>query len=183
MRSTSAEVHVDIMVPCDKAFSHIVPIDLANIFTGFRPLPAVKGMRDQTGTWDAASQSRTVLLSDGSSAQRPLQRTGFLPILPTPSKVSPASCASSRQKRMANGGLSKARLLNPPPFDGAISSSAEPVGWNHRFPHYPEALARLHGQDFALIKGSSRSVCGLTAGSTRIKMRHVFTGQPVRETN
>ena len=140
MRSTSAEVHVDIMVPCDKAFSHIVPIDLANIFTGFRSLPAVKGMRDQTGTWDAASQSRTVLLSDGSSAQRPLQRTGFLPILPTPSKVSPASCASSRQKRMANGGLSKARLLNPPPFDGAISSSAEPVGWNHSFSSLPRGF-------------------------------------------
>ena len=77
MRSTSAEVHVDIMVPCDKAFSHIVPIDLANIFTGFRPLPAVKGMRNQTGTWDAASQSRTVLLSDGSSAQEALTAYRF----------------------------------------------------------------------------------------------------------
>lgn len=77
MRSTSAEVHVDIMVPCDKAFSHIVPIDLTNIFTGFQPLPAVKGMRNQTGTWDAASQSRTVLLSDGSSAQEALTAYRF----------------------------------------------------------------------------------------------------------
>jgi len=77
MRSTAAEVHADILAPCDKAFSHIVPIDLATIFTGFGPLPAVKGTRDQTGAWDAAGQSRTVLLSDGSSAQEALTAYQF----------------------------------------------------------------------------------------------------------
>lgn len=72
MRSTAAEVQICIAAPRDKAFSLIVPIDLTTIFTGLGPLPAVKGTRDQTGKWDAAGQTRTVLLSDGSSAQEAL---------------------------------------------------------------------------------------------------------------
>jgi hypothetical protein len=35
-------------------------------------LPSVKGTRNQTGGWDAAGQTRTVELSDGSSAQEAL---------------------------------------------------------------------------------------------------------------
>lgn len=72
MRSTSAEVSTTIHAPRAQAFEHIVPIDLASIFTGYGPLPSVSGTRDQTGAWDGAGQTRTVLLSDGSSAQEAL---------------------------------------------------------------------------------------------------------------
>lgn len=77
MRSTSAEVHTTIQASPDKAFGHIVPIDLASIFTGYGPLPAVSGTRDQTGAWDGAGQTRTVLLSDGSSAREALTAYQF----------------------------------------------------------------------------------------------------------
>jgi len=64
----STEVDVDQI----KAFEHIVPIDLSSIFTGYGPLPAVTGTTNQMGGWDAAGQTRTVHLSDGSMAQEEL---------------------------------------------------------------------------------------------------------------
>ncbi len=59
-----------------KSFEHIVPIDLTSIFTGYGPLPAVTGIENQIGAWDAAGQTRTVRLSDGSSAQEVLTKYG-----------------------------------------------------------------------------------------------------------
>ena len=77
MRALSATVKVDINANQSAAFEHIVPVDLASIFTGYGPLPAVTGTQDQTGGWDAAGQTRTVLLSDGSSAQELLTRYDY----------------------------------------------------------------------------------------------------------
>jgi hypothetical protein len=57
------------------AFRHIAPIDLTSIFTGYGPLPSVVETRDQTGPWDAAGRSRTVVYSDGSSCSETL--TGY----------------------------------------------------------------------------------------------------------
>ncbi len=54
------------------AFDTIVPIPLETIFHGFGPVPAVLGVRDQTGLWDHAGASRTVLLADGSEAYETL---------------------------------------------------------------------------------------------------------------
>ena len=48
-------------------FDAVVPIDLSTVFRGYGPLPAVTGVMDQTGAWDAAGQTRTVHLSDGGS--------------------------------------------------------------------------------------------------------------------
>lgn len=56
----------------EQAFLHIVPIDLASIFTGYGPLPSVTKTLDQTGPWDAAGRTRTVVFSDGSSARESL---------------------------------------------------------------------------------------------------------------
>ena len=50
-------------------FETIVPIDLTLVFTGFGPLPAVVGRRDQTGPWNQVGASRVVELSDGTEAQ------------------------------------------------------------------------------------------------------------------
>jgi len=74
MGALSATVETDINANQSAAFEHIVPIDLVSIFTGYGPLPAVTGTQDQTGAWDTAGQTRTVLLSDGSSAQELLTR-------------------------------------------------------------------------------------------------------------
>ena len=72
VKSCSASVQADIAAPQTMVFEHIMPVDLTSIFTGYGPLPAVVGTRDQTGAWDAAGQTRTVIMSDGSSAQEQL---------------------------------------------------------------------------------------------------------------
>ena len=68
-------VETIIAVPREQAFLGTVPIDLSSIFTGFGPLPAVTGVTDQVGGWDAVGQTRSVTLSDGSSAKE--EMTGY----------------------------------------------------------------------------------------------------------
>lgn len=77
MGALSATVETDINANQSAAFEHIVPIDLVSIFTGYGPLPAVTGTQGQTGAWDAAGQTRTVRLSDGSSAEELLTRYDY----------------------------------------------------------------------------------------------------------
>jgi hypothetical protein len=77
MSSFSATVQVGIAAGQSEVFQHIVPIDLTSIFTGYGPLPAVTGTRNQTGAWDAAGQTRTVILSDGSSANELLTQYDY----------------------------------------------------------------------------------------------------------
>lgn len=69
MALLATTVEAVIEVPRERAFLGIMPIDLSSIFTGFGPLPAVTGVTDQAGGWDAAGQTRTITLSDGSSAK------------------------------------------------------------------------------------------------------------------
>ncbi|MGK2877890.1 MAG: hypothetical protein ACSLFF_04875 [Solirubrobacterales bacterium] len=50
-----------------RAWDVIVPVDLTTVFTGLKPaIPAVVGVREQTGDWDAAGQTRKIDLADGS---------------------------------------------------------------------------------------------------------------------
>jgi hypothetical protein len=74
MSLTSATVTTEVAVSQINTFEYTMPVDLASIFTGYGPLPAVIGTKDQTGAWDGAGQTRTVLLSDGSSAQEMLTK-------------------------------------------------------------------------------------------------------------
>jgi hypothetical protein len=74
VRLFAATVEAEIAATQAAVFEHIVPIDLASIFTGYGPLPAVSGTEHQTGAWDAAGQTRIVRLSDGSSANERLTR-------------------------------------------------------------------------------------------------------------
>lgn len=69
MNSVSVTVHTCVLASQIAAFEYIVPIDLTTIFTGYSLLPAVRGTENQTGDWDGTGQTRTVLLSDGSSSQ------------------------------------------------------------------------------------------------------------------
>ncbi len=72
MASFSTSVETIIDVSCEQAFLGVVPINLSSIFTGFGPLPAVTGVTDQVGDWDAVGQTRSVLFSDGSLAKERL---------------------------------------------------------------------------------------------------------------
>jgi len=74
MTSFSATVTTEVAVNQTVAFEYNVPIDLTSIFTGYGPLPAVTGTKNQTGAWDGAGQTRTVLLSDGSSTKEMLTK-------------------------------------------------------------------------------------------------------------
>lgn len=53
----------------EATFLAIAPIELARIFLGFGPLPAVVGTRDQTGDWDHVGATRIVELAGGSEAR------------------------------------------------------------------------------------------------------------------
>lgn len=70
----SSTVTTLVAVSLIEAFEYNVPIDLTTLFTGYGPLSAVVGVKDQPGAWDGAGQRRTVLLSDGSSAQEMLTK-------------------------------------------------------------------------------------------------------------
>ena len=74
MASYTATVETEIAADQASVFNHVIPIDLASIFKGHGPLPAVTGVQNQTGPWDKVGQSRTVLLSDGSSAREIITR-------------------------------------------------------------------------------------------------------------
>jgi Polyketide cyclase / dehydrase and lipid transport len=65
-------VEKDVRAPLEATFRAIVPIELARIFRGLGPLPAVVGTREQTGAWDHVGASRIVELSDGSQAHEQL---------------------------------------------------------------------------------------------------------------
>jgi hypothetical protein len=67
-RGVPVTVEAVANAPVEAAFDAIVPIDLAKMFTGYGPLPAVSGTRDQSGDWDHVGATRTVELSDGSTA-------------------------------------------------------------------------------------------------------------------
>jgi Polyketide cyclase / dehydrase and lipid transport len=74
MNLLSATITTTVRANPSAAFAHIVPIDLTSIFKGFGPLPSVTGIQNQVGNWDAAGQTRTVHLSDRSSAQERLTK-------------------------------------------------------------------------------------------------------------
>jgi hypothetical protein len=77
MGSFTAVVEIDIAGTQAAIFEYIVPIDLPLIFTGYGPLPAVNGVQNQTGGWNEAGQTRTVTLSDGSTARELLTKYDY----------------------------------------------------------------------------------------------------------
>jgi hypothetical protein len=54
-------------------FAGTVPLPLPDLFRRwYGPIPPIKATRDQTGDWDGAGQSRTVLLTGGGSMREEL---------------------------------------------------------------------------------------------------------------
>lgn len=66
-RETSATVDGVAIAPLEATWDISVPIDPTRFYPKFGPLPAVIEVRDQTGGWDAAGQTRKLMLSDGGS--------------------------------------------------------------------------------------------------------------------
>jgi Polyketide cyclase / dehydrase and lipid transport len=67
-----AESRVVPVRPAD-AFGRVLPAPLPVVFSRWRGVfPPVKQVRDQTGAWDAAGQTRTVLLAGGASMREEL---------------------------------------------------------------------------------------------------------------
>jgi hypothetical protein len=64
----SVTVRATTPAPPESAFAIVMPIDLATIFTGYGPLPAVTRTIDQTGPWNQVGVSRKPVLSDGTMA-------------------------------------------------------------------------------------------------------------------
>lgn len=54
--------------PRGALFARFIPVRLEDILRGYGPVPAVTHTSGQTGPWDVVGSSRTVHLSDGSTA-------------------------------------------------------------------------------------------------------------------
>ena len=63
--SIEAAVNADLT----PTFETIVPIDVPSIMPGYGVLPAVVGVENQTGAWDAIGQTRIVRLADDTTAR------------------------------------------------------------------------------------------------------------------
>ena len=63
--SASATAYVD--APASRVFPRLTQHDPTKFYPKSGLLPAVVEVRDQTGGWDAAGQTRTIVLSDGGS--------------------------------------------------------------------------------------------------------------------
>lgn len=62
-----------VPVAPDAAFHGTLPIPLPEIFgRWYGPIPPIKEVRDQTGDWDTAGRSRTIVLAGGGSAREDL---------------------------------------------------------------------------------------------------------------
>jgi hypothetical protein len=72
-QSLAVEESRVIPVPAAQAFHRTLPAPLPEIFKRWHgPIPPVKEVREQTGAWDAAGQSRTVRLTGGASMREEL---------------------------------------------------------------------------------------------------------------
>jgi hypothetical protein len=72
-RSVVVEQSRAIPIAVEDAFSRTLPLPLPQVFTSwYGPIPPIKGVREQTGEWDAAGQTRVVLMVGGGSAREEL---------------------------------------------------------------------------------------------------------------
>jgi Polyketide cyclase / dehydrase and lipid transport len=77
-RSLAVQQSRLIPVGLDDAFAGTLPLPLEKVFTRwYGPIGPIKAVRDQTGEWDAAGQTRVVMLSPTGSMHEEL--TGLDP--------------------------------------------------------------------------------------------------------
>ena len=72
-QSLVVEESRDVPVPVEEAFHRTLPMPLPELFRRWHgPFPPVKEVREQTGAWDAAGQTRTVRLAGGGGMREEL---------------------------------------------------------------------------------------------------------------
>ena len=72
-KSVAVEQSRAIPVAVEDAFSRTLPLPLPVVFSRwYGPIPPIKGVREQTGEWDAAGQTRTVMMVGGGSMREEL---------------------------------------------------------------------------------------------------------------
>lgn len=60
-------------LPVEQAFARTLPVPLTEVFSRRHGLfPPIQEVRDQTGAWDAAGQTRTVVMAGGGSTREEL---------------------------------------------------------------------------------------------------------------
>ncbi len=67
MTAPSVTVSLVVATPQQWTWDILVPIDPARFYPKFGPLPAVIGVKKQTGPWDVVGSSRELQLSDGGT--------------------------------------------------------------------------------------------------------------------
>lgn len=73
MSTRSASATAYVAAPPHVVFSRLTQHDATKFYPGSAVLPAVIEVRDQTGGWDAAGQTRTLVLSDGGTLTETLR--------------------------------------------------------------------------------------------------------------
>jgi hypothetical protein len=71
-REVPVTVRATTAADAQRAMAVIAPIDLSTVFHRYGPLPAVRGVREQTGAWDHPGATRVVELSDGGEVRERL---------------------------------------------------------------------------------------------------------------
>lgn len=72
-RSVVVEQSRTVPVAAEDAFSRTLPLPLPVVFPHwYGPIPPIKEVRDQIGEWDAAGQTRTVVMVGGGSMREEL---------------------------------------------------------------------------------------------------------------
>jgi hypothetical protein len=67
VHSATARTELTVRADLQSTWDIVTPITPVGLYPSFGPLPAVVEVLDQTGAWDAAGQTRTLVLSDGGS--------------------------------------------------------------------------------------------------------------------
>lgn len=119
--TASASAEGVAAAPLDRAWSIGTPMTPVGFYPRFGPIPAVVGVHDQTGAWDAPWQTRRLELSDGSSVTERLVR-----VEPTSTFVYELSHFTGLLGRLVSGG--RAEWSYRPAGDGGTR-----IDWTYSF--------------------------------------------------
>lgn len=65
-QSVTSEATRRIAAPLAQVWQSVEAMDLPRIFPAFAPLPGVKAVEEQTGSWDVVGRTRILVLDDGA---------------------------------------------------------------------------------------------------------------------
>lgn len=123
MSTHSASATAYVAAPPHLVFPRLTQHDATRFYPKSGVLPAVVEVRDQTGGWDAAGQTRTLALSDGGTVQETLR------VVTEPSFAYDLTKFTGVFGALVEGARSEWRVVP----DGAGSS----ISWTYAFTSKP----------------------------------------------